>query len=163
MNDPEQLRELAWRRRLTPAEEAAWRASVEDGDSAAEVDTELALTESLSRLPNAPLSSNFTARVLDAVDREGKMRARATSANSWSWRRLLPRLAFAVSGVLTLLAAASLISHHQQVQAREMARSLTAVSGVVSLPSPEVLQDFEAIRHLNANPEPDERLLALFE
>ena len=44
-----------------------------------------------------------------------------------------------------------------------MAQGIATVTSVKSLPSPEVLQDFEAIRRLNSTPAPDEQLLALFQ
>lgn len=162
MNDPQKLRELSWRRRLTGVEEAALRDALQDAASKADLETDVLLTEGLARLPDVPVSNNFTSRVLQAVERDHAAQKRAV-VTRWAWGRWFPRVALGLSGVLSILAITSLVSHHQEAQAREFARSLTAVSGVVSLPSPEVLQDFEAIRHLNAAPPPDEQLLALFE
>lgn len=159
MNDPEKLREISWRRPLTDAERVALRES--SAENANKVELDLALTRELSRLPNAPLSSNFTSRVLAAVEREEVSRARARLPR-WTWRVLVPRIAFAASGVLTVAAIFTLVSHNQQAQARHLAQSVAAVSGVEALPGPEILQNFEAIRQLGTTPEPDEKLLALF-
>ncbi len=167
MNDPEKLREIGWRRPLTDVEKAALRESLKsEPKNARELESDLeldsALTAALNRIPDAPVSSNFTARVMAAVEREQKSRSR-TSESQWSWRVLFPRIAFAASGVFTVAAIFILVSHHQQAQARQLAESVVAVSNVSALPSPDVLQDFEAIRQLNATPAPDEQLLALFQ
>ena len=61
------LRELVWRRKLTEAEHAGLRAQPE---TQADLELESRLTEALARLPDAPVPSNFTARVLQAVERE---------------------------------------------------------------------------------------------
>src|ERR1700690_4482069 len=68
------LRELVWRRKLTEAERAGLRAPPE---TQADLEFESLLTEGLARLPDAPVPSNFTARVLQAAEREA-MRPRAT-------------------------------------------------------------------------------------
>jgi hypothetical protein len=154
--------ENRWRRPLSPVEEAEMRASFPAGSpELADWELDLALTRTLSDLPDAPVSSNFTARVLGELDRNTAAERVELSAR-WPWRRLLPRTAVALSGVLSLAAILSLLSHHQQAQARQLAQSLATVSNVSSLPGPDVLQDFEAIRRLNASPAPDEQLLALF-
>jgi hypothetical protein len=43
-----------------------------------------------------------------------------------------------------------------------MARSVTLVSEIPSLPNPELLRDFEVIQALNQTPPADMELLALF-
>ena len=117
-------------------------------------------------LPDAPVATNFTARVLQAVDQESATaeRARGARALGWQgWRRWLPRMALA-----SVVLGAGLICYHQVSERHvlaarrdELALSVAAVSGVSSLPSPEILKDFEAIRALNQTPPPDEELLAL--
>src|SRR5262245_27418143 len=95
MNDPleKKLREISWRRKLSPAEEAelrAWLATHPDAE--AEWKAEAGLNEILERLPNAPVPTNFTARVLEAIEREEAAEARR---REWKWRLLLPRAAVA--------------------------------------------------------------------
>ena len=51
------------------------------------------LRELLSRLPDAPLASNFTARVLQSIEAEEMRRSRWGIMNwDWNWRILFPRI-----------------------------------------------------------------------
>ena len=84
-NEPLQssLRELLWRRRLTDAERAGLRSQPE---IQADLEIESRLSEALADLPDTPVSSNFTARVLQAVERES-IHPRAIGWNwYWTWR-----------------------------------------------------------------------------
>jgi hypothetical protein len=160
MSDPQNLRETSWRRPLTASEEAELRTFLKDDPNAqADLELDLALSKGLERLPDVPVPSNFTARVLDAVAREAKSAEHRHHRLRWSWRRLVPK--FAIAG---LAACAVLFIQHQQAEAKrvQLVQSVAAVSSVSSLPSPEVLEDFEAIQRLNTTPPPDETLLALF-
>src|SRR6516225_12355183 len=65
-------RELIWRRKLTEAERAELQTKP---DNHADLEFESRLTEELDRLPDKPVPSNFTARVLQAIERE-EMRPR---------------------------------------------------------------------------------------
>lgn len=160
MNDPlyNRLQETSWRRKLSPREEAdlqSWLGS--HPEHQADWTAESNLNEALRRLPNAPVPTNFTARVLDAVERESKPTHR--HAHRWSWRRLLPKAAYAA--IVFAIGALS-YHHHQQVARRaEQARYIAAVSRVAILRDPEVLQDFDAIQKLGQTQAPDEELLAL--
>ena len=154
------LRELSWRRKLTDAEEAQLRALLAARPEAqADWDAEATLNAALGRLPDAPVPSNFTARVLQAVEREAAGELRQDEGNWQFWRRLrwLPKVAFAA-----VVLGTGLVSYRQLQAARfaEYAHSVAAVSGVASVPSPEVLKDFDAIRASNPSPLPDEQLLA---
>ena len=65
----EALREASWRRKLTPEEEQQlrlWLAAHPEAE--AEWEAETALNEKLAALPEVPVSSNFTARVLEVTD-----------------------------------------------------------------------------------------------
>lgn len=159
MTDPIQtLREQSWRRPLTDAERAAMRAWLEAHPAArAEWDADATLSRALGRLPDSPVPTNFTARVLQAVERETAVRH---PASRWSWRFLLPRTAIAM---LVIAAAGFGWREYNASQRVALARSVAAVSDVTSLPSPEILQDFEAIRQLPTNPRPDLELLALLQ
>src|SRR2546427_12592788 len=102
-NDPlyNSLRERSWRRKLSLAEETELRAWLEaHPESQGDWEAELGLTQGLGRLPDAPVPSNFTARVLEAVEREtaaGESRARGSKWRAWLGRvRWLPRAGFAV-------------------------------------------------------------------
>src|SRR5258707_9900894 len=99
-NDPLfiKFRELSWRRKLTPAEQTELRnwlaAHVE---AQADWEAEAGLSDALDQLPDAPVPSNFTANVLQAIQRETAAEARARQTAFPWWRRLpwLPRTAFA--------------------------------------------------------------------
>ena len=156
------LREIRWRRELTAAEQAelrAWLAA--HPEDRAEWTADVALNTLLNRLPDAPMPSNFTARVVQAVNQEqaARERTRETPSTRW-WRWLLPRGAVAVA-VLGL--ALFTYQRHETTRRAELARSLTAVADVQSLPSPQSLADYEAIRRLSPAPVADEELLALLQ
>jgi hypothetical protein len=158
----QRLREIGWRRQLTDPELAelrAWLAA--HPDQQAEAEAEAALSQAMARLPDAPMPSNFTARVLKAVERESAAVERAPSKTSirW-WRVLIPRVAVVAAvvgvGVITY-------RHRQTVKQEELAeaaRSFVTVAGMGPLTDPRVLEDFEAIRRMG---QADEGLLALSE
>jgi anti-sigma factor RsiW len=160
---PQPPREWLWRRDLSEAERARLRAWL-DAHPEARPDWELetALTETLARLPDVPAPSNFTARVLQAIEREDRVRT-ALGMPAWLtglWRRWLPRVA-----VAALVLGAGLFWHHRH-QARQQAewrRSLTLFAAMPAVPSPQALEDFEVVRHLSRTPPWDEELLALMQ
>lgn len=158
-NDPiyNRLRELSWRGKLTGAEQAELRSWLETHPEArAEWEAETGLAAVLEGLPDAPVPSNFTARVLKAVEQDA---AAAPRRPEWGFRlRWLPKAAF----VLTVLAA-GLVSFHlvQSAERKKLAQSVAAVADIPSLPSPDILQDFDAIRASSPVATPDEQLLAL--
>jgi len=156
------LRETGWRRPLTEAEQAelrAWLAA--HPEAQADAEAEAALSQTLAKLPDAPMPSNFTARVLQAIEREAAPPERhaARPSGPW-WRGLIPRIALA-----TLVFGASAIAyrHHQTTKQQELveaARNLVTVAGTAPLTDLTVLKDFDAIRSLG---QADEGLLALSE
>jgi len=159
-NDPtyNRLRELSWRRKLTDAEEAELRAWLEAHPEArADWEAEAGLAAALGRLPDAPVPGNFTARVLQAVEREAAAELRQPEWRMRWWLRWVPKTAFAASVV-----AAGLVSYLlvQKAERQRLVESVAVVADVSSLPSPEVLQDFDAIRVSNPTVTPDEELLA---
>jgi anti-sigma factor RsiW len=156
-NDPilVRLRELSWRRKLTSAEEAELCAGLATHPEAqADWEAETGLNEGLARLPDAPMPSNFTVRVMQAVEHAAAERERAPRWN-WSWRLWVPRMAIAVVMISLGLFA---YQRHGTVERVKLAQSVAAVLETKSLPSPEVLADFDAIRHLSTPA--DEELLA---
>jgi anti-sigma factor RsiW len=142
------LREAAWRRPLTAEEKAQLQSYlVIHPESQLEWEGDTALNLALSNLPNAPLSSNFTARVLQAIELE-ELRAHRR-APSWMHRmRLwLPRMA-----VASLVVGLGGLGYQQMRlhQIRdEQVKSLKLVSKVaVALPDMSMWQDFDAIARL---------------
>lgn len=168
MNDDpayNRLRELNWRRKLTNAEAAElqeYLAAHPEAKEEWESDTEL--NQLLELLPEAPpVASNFTARVLQAVEREAASPSRVTTGRpAWlvSIQRWLPKAAIACLAVSFGLFT---YEQHQMKTRAAMARSVAELTAIVSASNPELLEDFEPIRRLS-DPEPkaDVELLALY-
>src|SRR5690606_38094621 len=86
MNQPQldQLIELARRRVLTGAELARLNALLEANPAAwPDRNAELALTRLLTRLPDAPLASNFSTRVMREIEIVEAATGRASPFPAW--------------------------------------------------------------------------------
>ncbi len=157
-NDPvyQHLRELSWRRKLTSSEEAQLRAWLTaHPDAQAEWEAEMGLNEILERLPEAPVPSNFTARVLQASALDATSGSGSILQRSWRWRlRWLPRAALASA------AACAVMISCQHIRS---ANAVELFKGVALLPDPDVVKNFDTIRALNRTPTADEELLKLFQ
>jgi len=152
------LCEASWRRKLTEAEQAelsAWLAA--NSEARADWERESALNAALTRLPDVPVPSNFTAQVLQAVDRE-ESRPRSWS---WNWHLLIPRVALAMVAVVF----AGLAVHHHEIYSQRTAlvKSVALVSGGQPMPSSEALENFDAIRRLSQPQPADDELLTLMQ
>ncbi len=163
MNDPfTKLLEASWQRELTPAEQTklrAWLAA--HPEARPDWETDAALSRALHRLPDVPVPSNFTARVLQAVELEQAAQQRATKTKpARSWLAWLPKVALATVFVVMSLMGFREASYQR---GQRFARSLKTVTAVATLPGPEVLQDFEAIQQLSPTRPPDTELLALLQ
>ena len=147
MRDDELLR-LSLKADLTPEEESrleAWLAA-QPGARAA-WDEDRALGRALQSLPDVPLSSNFTARVLQAVEAEEAREERGRRAPEHSWLRVFwPRLGWATAAVLLTV----VVVHENRVAKRtQLVRDVAFVSeDAAKLPGPDVLEDFDAINQL---------------
>ena len=117
----------------------------------------LELRELLSRLSDAPVSSNFTARVLQAVELE-ELRAARTRGWRWNWHALLPRAA--VAAVVVVAAGFAFHQHEIYNQRFELAKNVVLVAQA-SPPSVDALQNFDAIQRMGRPAHADEGLLAL--
>ena len=117
------------------------------------------LRELLSRLPDAAMPSNFTARVLQAVEMEESRPAHKWNF-SWNWHALLPRVAVTTAAVLF----AGLTFHHHEVynQRAALAKNVAFVADAQPLPSVDALKNFDAIQRMS-QPRADEELLALLQ
>lgn len=155
MNDPvyQELRDLAARRPLTSAEAARLEAWLKTHPQArAEWEQEAALDRLLRELPPAPVSSNFTALVLQELDAQERAAARAALPGPWrlSWRNIFsPRVASVA--LLLALGLGGAIEYRAHTR-KQVARGVRDVTSVVGLAGPDVLQDFEAIHELPAAP-----------
>jgi negative regulator of sigma E activity len=112
----------------------------------------------LARLPDAPMASNFTARVMQAIDLEESVARRRQPLFSRSWRTFLPRAAAAAIAV----SVAGLTLQHYRLDAHrsELAKNVALVADT-PMPSVEVLTNFDAIQRMSQPAQPDEELLAL--
>src|SRR6516164_1287182 len=150
-----ELREVSWKRKLSPAEEARLRSWLETQPEArADWEVEAGLNDALERLKEPEVPSNFTARVLAAVEVDAAREKRAGTARGrqgrrfWNWR-WLPKVAL---GSVVLVAGLLGLQYHQHEQHEkrvQYARSVATITDVASLPSPAILQDFDAIHAMN--------------
>jgi anti-sigma factor RsiW len=156
----QKIRDIAWRRRLTPAEQAELQAwLVTHPEAQAEVELDAVLDAALASRATPSVSSNFTARVMQAIEAETKREIRpAVQAKPW-WHRLVPRVA-----VAALIIAICGLVYRQNLIAKqnELARAAKEIAVAQALSSATVIQDFEVIRSLTpATMVADENLLAL--
>jgi len=156
----ERLREIGWRRPLTDAEQTELtRYLARRPEDQSDAEAEAALTQALAKLPDAPMPSNFTSRVLQTMERDTQASHRATrpAPSPW-WRGFVPRLA--VASIILGITGFS-YWRHQTVKQEELAlaaRNLVTVTGAGPMSDPAVLEDFEVIRQMS---QADEGLLAL--
>jgi len=117
-----------------------------------------ALRELLSHLSDAPVASNFTARVMRAVELEDS-RAMRTRGWRWNWHALLPR---AAATAAVVIAAGFAFHQHDAANRRaEITKSVLIIASAQKLPSVEALQNFDAIQRMGQPAHADEGLLAL--
>lgn len=149
--DYDRLLESGLRRKLTPEEELELESYyASHPESRREFEEETRLNLLLRNLPNHPVASNFTARVLQAAA------AGTRSPGSRPWR--FPLLSFQwlrSTALVTLVISLGLFSYYQyQVSVRvERAESVAAVSSVATLPTLEMLEHFDEIHRLSHAPE----------
>jgi anti-sigma-K factor RskA len=115
------------------------------------------LRELLSRLPDAPVASNFTARVMQQVDLEESRRSRKWNFIS-NWRAFLPRAA--VATVAIVFAGLTLQNHEAGERRAQVAQSVALVAET-PMPSVDALKNFDAIQRMSQPAHADDELLAL--
>lgn len=147
----QQLLEAARVRALSPAEEAvvrAWLAAHPAERAAWEEERRLDML--LRGLPDLPVSSNFTAQVLAAVQRDtARNQSPRLSPGGWTHWLAWPRLATATA--LVTLTALGVWQLRLQQRA-QLAVSVETLSRVAAMPTVEMLADFEAIARLGKLP-----------
>lgn len=170
-HEQNELWEKSLRGQLTPKEQAqleSWLAG--RPDLRAEWEDEVALCQVVRQLPDAPVSSNFTSLVLQAVELEQRQTQRAEAAGKSGFvywlRKHLVQLT-ASTAVVALAAVLALRQHQPDAitdSRQEMAEQMKEMAKVAPVPSVDVLKDFEAIRRLSLttqnSAEPDLELLA---
>ena len=115
----------------------------------------------VERLPDAPVPTNFTSRVMEAIEREAAAAERQHARRPHWWQRvLLPRLAFAA-----VVLAAGLFAYQRNAAIRHerVTAPMVAVSGTKDVLSVEVLQNFDSIVELGPRVQPDTELLSLLQ
>lgn len=111
----------------------------------------------LRGLPDKPVPSNFTARVMQAIERETPALSQARTGSWTWWMRFIPRAAV----VTVVVTVCSFAWHNHRVQQRtELAQSVATVSKVDPITDPAVLADFDAIRRMGQEPHYDEAIIA---
>jgi anti-sigma factor RsiW len=160
----QKIMEAGWRRPLSADEEAALQQFLAAHPEARQAwAEEAALNRLLQRWPVPAVSSNFTARVLQA--------AQNAPVRSSAWRdwfapsQWLPEGRVAQAALCSLMVCAALFSFHQsQVMHRErMAREAASASRLATLPSVEWLKDFDTIKGISQTRVADDDLLAALE
>jgi anti-sigma factor RsiW len=128
-----------------------------------------ALTRLLVRLPEPPLSADFTSKVLQATVRPAPRSGPALPFLHWL-RLPRPALGFAAACVALTAVMLGLMVHRERAQTQmahsvaDLSRQIELAASATDLPPVQFLQDFEAIYRLD-HPQPlaDEELLAALE
>lgn len=126
---------------------------------------EIALTSALIELPSVPVSSNFTHRVLEALDRE-------TIPQEPAWRLWLlrhwSRLAVPVAAAAAVAIYLGVAQHQTAAQRAQLAASVHAVATLATAPAGaaealdlEVWENFDVILRMGSV-RADEELLRMF-
>jgi hypothetical protein len=115
------------------------------------------LRELLSRLPDAPLASNFTVRVLQAIEAE-EMRRSRWGILAGNWRFFFPRVT--VTAAAAGIAVIAFYQHEQGLQRQMLVQNVVAVASQ-PMPGIEALKNFDAIQRMSQAARPDDDLLAL--
>jgi negative regulator of sigma E activity len=143
--------ESLWRGQLSADQRAALRPQPE-------LAIEAQLTAALAKIPAAPVASNFTARVMAAIELDEARTARTRSGH-WQWRSLWPRLAVATA--VLVFAGLSLQRYEANSQRATMVKNVALVAAAPPLPSVEALNNFDAIQRMSQRA--DDQLLALMQ
>lgn len=156
--ESEELLELAWRRRLTPEKQARLRQYLAAHPQARpQWEGEAALTRSLNGLPPVPVSSNFTALVLQAVQHAPARPAWRRHLDFWFPAGWVPRIALGATMVcLSLLTACEYRAIQRQ---QRMARDLASIGQLAALQPVDWLQNFQTIENLSRVQVADDTLL----
>lgn len=166
MNESEfqQLLEASWRRKLSAAEELRLQSHLaEHPEAPTDWESEVGLNHLLDQLPKAPLSSNFTARVMQAVDRET---AAARRFAPFDWLKQLaqrPALRLAWAAVFVALGVLAVVQYETLRQEKsKIADGLVRLAHVAATADPKVFEDFETIRRVRpGTASPDDALFVV--
>ena len=149
-NQPPNSSESLWRRKLSETEHADLRTQPE-------LELEARLTDALTRISNAPVPSNFTARVLDAIELE-EMQAARSRSRAWNWRLLWPRVA--VAAAVLIFAGVSVQRYEANSHRFILAKNVAQVAASQPQPSMDALENLDAIQRMSQSAHADGDLLA---
>jgi anti-sigma factor RsiW len=158
---PSKLPEAVQRVRLSCAEQAELQTYLEQHpEQRPALEQDLRLNELLTEMPDPPLSTNFTSRVLQSASQVERPRVPA-----WiecAWRGLTHGWAPKVALALCLIGLGLLINHQRQETARiELVRHVAEIHTLTRDDTLDVLQNFEAIQRLvEVQRDPDRELIA---
>lgn len=153
--EPDAARESLWRGQRSPAELEA---------VAPDARLEARLTDALGRLPEVPVSSNFTARVLAAVDREEAAASRKQAGSAlWPWLRTAwwPRVA--VAALVLVVASLAVRQQSERSYHEQLAHTVATVALNQPVPSVEALENLDAIQRLGQSAHADGELLSMLQ
>ena len=150
-NKPADSSESLWRRKLSAAERAALRPQ-------SEMASEADLTNALAKIPEVPVASNFTARVMAAIELE---EAAAGRNRDWHWNWRLPWPRVAVAAAVLIFAGVSAQRYEANSQRVMLAKNMATVTGAQPLPSVDALNNFDAIQRMSQHA--DDQLIALMQ
>jgi hypothetical protein len=115
---------------------------------------EARLNAALRRLPDAPVPSNFTARVLATIELEEQNAARR---HGWNWLSLFPRVA--VAAAVLLFAGVSIDRYEVHSHRVTLVKNLARVASAQT-PSVDALENLDAIQGMSQSAHADNDLLA---
>ena len=149
-NRPSNSSESLWRRKLSAADRAGLRGQPE-------LELEAQLTEALGSLSEAPVPSNFTARVLAAIELADAQAARSPG-RTWNWHLLWPRVA--VAAAVLIFAGVSIQRYQTNSHRLALVKNVAMVAVAQPLPSVDALENLDAIQRMSQSARADGELLA---
>ncbi len=159
----QKLVEASWKRPITPSERTQLRDFLAAHPEFQEAwDEEAALSGMLRRMPTPAVSSNFTARVLQAATRaelESGWRQRL-GAISWLSNAWVPRAALGAAMICS-----GMLSYHQYqaMHRAEVSHEVAITSRLAELPRIDWLENFDTINRLNKVKVADDDLLTVLQ
>jgi anti-sigma factor RsiW len=161
--DYQKLKEASWHRPLTTVERAwlrEWLATHPEEQESWEA--EAALNGLLRRLPSANVSSNFTARVMQAAQRTPTKPVWRLRLDMFPWLPAgwMPRVALAAAMVCS-----GMLSWHEYMALHrtQEAQAVASVSRLAALPSIDWLENFDTINRMNKVNVADDDLLTVLQ
>lgn len=158
-SEHKRLKELAWKKALDAEEQAKLNEFIaQHPEYREDLELELALTRSLKNLPDAPVSSNFTARVMNSIAAEEPLSLSIpdyiTNLVFQLSRTILPKLAAALA--LILLIGLSYFSYKEAQKARIAEKlvdldRIAMIDGKSSILTVDVFKDFDVIQKIKGD------------